>query len=91
MRQGLKNTWIRSWQEKGWTIKKDGQPILWTMQAKGYPSAADQRKHYNYQFWLNGFSKEDTGRRWYPDVPADVYFANNYGGQKTLAFLAAVA
>jgi CubicO group peptidase (beta-lactamase class C family) len=45
------------------------------------PSAADKRKHYGYQFWLNGFSEEEQGRRWYPNVPADMYFADGYGGQ----------
>jgi CubicO group peptidase (beta-lactamase class C family) len=45
------------------------------------PSVADKRKHYGYQFWLNGFSEENQSRRWYPDVPADMYFADGYGGQ----------
>ena len=45
------------------------------------PSTADKRKHYSYQFWLNGFSEDGTTRRWYPDVPADMFFADGYGGQ----------
>jgi CubicO group peptidase (beta-lactamase class C family) len=45
------------------------------------PSDADRRKHYGYQFWLNGYNENDTTKRWYPDVPADMYFADGYGGQ----------
>ena len=45
------------------------------------PSGADNRKHYGYQFWLNGFSETDSTKRWYPDVPPDMFFADGYGGQ----------
>ncbi|WP_276503383.1 serine hydrolase domain-containing protein [Terrimonas pollutisoli] len=45
------------------------------------PASADNRKHYGYQFWLNGFDKDDLTKRWYPDVPADMYFADGFGGQ----------
>ena len=45
------------------------------------PSTADKRKHYGYQFWLNGFSENDSTKRWYADVPADMFFADGYGGQ----------
>lgn len=45
------------------------------------PSAADRQKKYGYQFWLNGFEKEDSTRHLYPDVPADMYNADGYGGQ----------
>ena len=65
--------------------------MLWAMQTEGIPFSCRPTKTYGYQFWLNGFSEEGTGGRWYPDVPADRYFANGYGGQKALAFLAAVA
>ena len=44
-------------------------------------SVADKRKHYGYQFWLNGNDENDTSKRWYPDVPADMFFADGYGGQ----------
>ncbi|HEX7902939.1 MAG TPA: serine hydrolase [Chitinophagaceae bacterium] len=44
------------------------------------PSIADKRKHYGYQLWLNGLDKEGR-HRWYPDVPADMFFADGYGGQ----------
>lgn len=45
------------------------------------PSAADILQHYGYQFWLNGFNKNDLTQRWYADVPADMYFADGFGGQ----------
>ncbi len=45
------------------------------------PSVADRRKHYGYQFWLNGYDEKDSTKRWYPDVPADMFFADGYGGQ----------
>jgi CubicO group peptidase (beta-lactamase class C family) len=45
------------------------------------PSDADKLKHYGYQFWLNGYDQKDPTKRWYPDVPADMFFADGYGGQ----------
>ncbi|MBC7873908.1 MAG: serine hydrolase, partial [Ferruginibacter sp.] len=45
------------------------------------PSTADKRKQYGYQLWLNGFDVKDNTRRWYPDVPGDMFFADGYGGQ----------
>lgn len=45
------------------------------------PTAADTLQHYGYQFWLNGFDKNNPLQRWYPDVPADMYFADGFGGQ----------
>jgi len=45
------------------------------------PSGADKLKHYGYQFWLNGYDQKDPTKRWYPDVPADMFFADGYGGQ----------
>jgi CubicO group peptidase (beta-lactamase class C family) len=38
-------------------------------------------KNYGYQFWLNGFAKKDSTILQYPDVPADMYYADGYGGQ----------
>jgi hypothetical protein len=46
------------------------------------PSSADPLKHYGYQFWLNGLDKKDTTKRQLPDVPADMYYADGYGGQE---------
>ena len=45
------------------------------------PSVADKQKHYGYQFWLNGYDEKILNKRWFPDVPADMYFADGYGGQ----------
>ncbi|MEO6538230.1 MAG: serine hydrolase [Ferruginibacter sp.] len=60
----------------------NGQQILpegWVKDATT-PSTADKRKHYGYQFWLNGFDR-GLSKRWYPDVPADMYFADGFNGQ----------
>src|SRR5688572_1312437 len=62
----------------------DGERILpegW-VQKTFTSSAANKLKNYGYQFWLNGFDKRDPEKRWYPDVPADMYFADGYGGQE---------
>src|SRR5258705_5542996 len=45
------------------------------------PSVADKQKHYGYKFWLNGYDEKILNKRWFPDVPADMYFADGYGGQ----------
>ena len=45
------------------------------------PSAADKQKNYGYQFWLNGYEKNDCTKHVYPDVPGDMYYADGYGGQ----------
>jgi CubicO group peptidase (beta-lactamase class C family) len=45
------------------------------------PASADKRKHYGYQFWLNGLDKKNPAGRWYPDVPADMFFCDGFGGQ----------
>ncbi len=55
-------------------------PAGW-VQKTVQPSAADKNRHYGYQFWLNGFDEKDITKRMYPDVPADMFFADGYGGQ----------
>jgi len=55
-------------------------PASWVRESV-QPSIADKRKHYGYQFWLNGYDENDSTRRWYPDVPADMFFCDGYGGQ----------
>lgn len=55
-------------------------PTNWVKEST-QPSDGDKRKHYGYQFWLNGYDQKDMTRRWYPDVPADMFFADGYGGQ----------
>jgi len=63
--------------------KWNGEHILspeW-VRATVTPAPGDERKHYGYQFWLNGSSEGDLSRRWFPDVPADMFFAVGFGGQ----------
>jgi CubicO group peptidase (beta-lactamase class C family) len=55
-------------------------PVNWVKESV-QPSSADKRKHYGYQFWLNGYDENDSTKRWYPDVPADMFFCDGYGGQ----------
>lgn len=55
-------------------------PVNWVKESI-QPSPADKLKQYGYQFWLNGFSESDPSRREYPDVPADMFYADGYGGQ----------
>ncbi|THU41480.1 serine hydrolase [Niastella caeni] len=45
------------------------------------PAAANQQQRYGYQFWLNGLDEKDPGKRWFPDAPADMFFADGFGGQ----------
>jgi CubicO group peptidase (beta-lactamase class C family) len=44
-------------------------------------SAADKQRHYGYAFWLNGFDAKDSTKHLFPDVPADMFFADGYNGQ----------
>ena len=55
-------------------------PVEWVKEST-IASEADERKHYGYQFWLNGYDKESPSQRWYPDAPSDMFFADGYGGQ----------
>ena len=45
------------------------------------PAAAAAQQEYGYQFWLNGIQDKKTGRRIFADVPADMFYADGYGGQ----------
>lgn len=63
--------------------KWNGEQILpenWLAQTIT-PATADKRKHYGYQFWLNGLDKNEPAGKWYPDVPGDMFFCDGYGGQ----------
>ena len=55
-------------------------PVNWVKESV-QPSTADKQKNYGYQFWLNGYEENDSSKHLYPDVPADMYFADGYGGQ----------
>lgn len=63
--------------------KWNGEQILpenWVSESI-QPAPADRLKHYGYQFWLNGLNEKDSTKRLYPDVPADMFYADGYGGQ----------
>jgi len=55
-------------------------PVNWVKETI-QPAAANKQQRYGYQFWLNGVDDKDPGKRWFPDAPADMYFADGYGGQ----------
>jgi CubicO group peptidase (beta-lactamase class C family) len=55
-------------------------PVDWVKESV-QPTASDKDSSYGYQFWLNGFQSKDHSRRVYPDAPADMYYADGYGGQ----------
>ena len=55
-------------------------PVNWVKKSI-QPSDADKLNRYGYQFWLNGYDQKDPTKRWFPDVPADMFFADGYGGQ----------
>jgi len=63
--------------------KFNGEQILpenW-MNESGQPPAENELKNYGYQFWLNGWDKNDKTKREFPDVPVDLFYADGYGGQ----------
>ena len=55
-------------------------PDNWVQQTI-QPAFANKQKRYGYQFWLNGAGDTDASKRWFPDAPADMYFADGFGGQ----------
>jgi CubicO group peptidase (beta-lactamase class C family) len=61
----------------------NGERILpegWVKQTTTAP-AANKKKIYGYQFWLNGFAKDNTAKREYPNVPADMFYCDGYAFQ----------
>ena len=46
------------------------------------PPSSNKMKNYGYQFWLNGLDKDNTSKREYPEMPADMFLAGGYGGQR---------
>ena len=58
----------------------NGERILpegWVKQTSTSPES-NKIKNYGYQFWLNGFDKENPLQRKYPDVPADMFYCDGY-------------
>lgn len=45
------------------------------------PAPANKQKRYGYQLWLNGSDDKDPSKHWFPDAPADMFFADGFGGQ----------
>ena len=40
------------------------------------------KKNYGYQFWLNGLDENDLSKKEFPEMPADMFYADGYGGQR---------
>jgi hypothetical protein len=62
----------------------NGERILpggWVQQTAKAPDVFKERD-YGYQFWLNGFEDNDSLERAYPELPADMFMADGYGGQR---------
>lgn len=55
-------------------------PVNWVPETV-QPAVANKQHRYGYQFWLNGIDDKDTTKRWFPDAPADMFFADGFGGQ----------
>jgi CubicO group peptidase (beta-lactamase class C family) len=45
------------------------------------PSAAAEEGEYGFQWWLNAGEKNNPGNRWFPSLPADMFFADGFEGQ----------
>ena len=43
---------------------------------------ANEQKNYGYQFWLNGEDENDPSKKEFPEAPADMFYADGYGGQR---------
>ena len=62
----------------------NGERILpegWVQQTVTAPSA-NKQKNYGYQFWLNGLDENDASKKEFPEMPADMFYADGYGGQR---------
>lgn len=56
-------------------------PEGWVNKTTSSP-AANRLKNYGYQFWLNGFSATSPSQKEFPQMPADFFYADGYGGQR---------
>lgn len=45
------------------------------------PAKGAKQGEYGMQFWLNAGAPDNTGNRTFPDVPADLFFADGFEGQ----------
>jgi CubicO group peptidase (beta-lactamase class C family) len=46
------------------------------------PSTVNKLKNYGYQFWLNGLDPNDASKKEFSEAPADMFYADGYGGQR---------
>ncbi len=77
----------RDWARFGILFLNDGMfngerilPEGWS-EYSSTPCEGAETGQYGAQFWLNAGSKTDVVNRMYPDVPADLYWADGYEGQ----------
>jgi len=77
----------RDWARFGLLFLNDGMfngerilPEGWSEYSSTPCEGADMGQ-YGAQFWLNAGSKTDVVKRMYPDVPADLFWADGYEGQ----------
>ncbi|MGE5519667.1 MAG: serine hydrolase domain-containing protein [Candidatus Dadabacteria bacterium] len=56
-------------------------PEGWVKKSTSAPGASIL-KDYGYQIWLNGFDKNNTGARQFPEAPPEMFFADGFGGQR---------
>lgn len=77
----------RDWARFGLLFLNDGMfngerilPEGWS-EYSSTPCEGAEMGQYGAQFWLNAGSKTDVVKRMYPDVPADLYWADGYEGQ----------
>jgi CubicO group peptidase (beta-lactamase class C family) len=56
-------------------------PEGWVQKTVTAP-AANELKNYGYQFWLNGLDENDPAKKEFPEAPADLFYADGYGGQR---------
>lgn len=56
-------------------------PQGWVQKTVTAPTA-NELKNYGYQFWLNGLDENDPAKKEFPEAPADLFYADGYGGQR---------
>jgi CubicO group peptidase (beta-lactamase class C family) len=62
----------------------NGERILpegWVKKSITAP-AVNALRNYGYQFWLNGSSETNSSQKEFPQMPADFFYADGYGGQR---------
>ncbi|MEO5996599.1 MAG: serine hydrolase [Chitinophagaceae bacterium] len=77
----------RDWARFGLLYLNNGQcnnqqifPVDWVRQSTT-PSSAAKQGEYGFQWWLNAGEGNNINNRLFPELPADMYFADGYEGQ----------